>query len=163
MNYRNYTCETGESDFRDFASWWENNLPAYLIVYCNEGYAELSVHFVPYIFSKGMMAIISFDMFPSFSGISDNFKVSYCLFDRNFGDEIFYNIPAEFLDISYKHPIAKVNDDELNDWIGILLKTGAKKEMPYKKYCYIIYCNVYSCAAILFGELNMASFLRRIK
>lgn len=132
MDYKNYTCIYGASDFRNFSDWWKNNQPAYLIVYCNSGNAQLNAYFEPHTLSKGMMALISFDMFPSFSYISPDFNVSFCLFDREFGDQIFFGVPSDFFYIFYCHPIAMV-EDKLTDWFRMLFKTIEDNNIKYKK------------------------------
>lgn len=132
MNNKDYDCIVGESDFRDFSQWWEGYLPAYIVVYCKEGNAMLNLHFEPYSFSKGMMAIISYDMFPSISDISDDFNAAYCLFDRDFGDQIFYEIPSNHFDLFYWHPVAETNAI-LVEWLNILFKTHAETEYICRK------------------------------
>lgn len=112
-------CIIGESDMKDFTSWWESHLPAYLIVYCLKGEAELKLQFKTYKFREGMLAIIPPDMFPAFSSMTEPFNTFYCLMNRDFAEKSFYDIPNGFYDSFYASPILPMGD-AMSDWMKIL-------------------------------------------
>lgn len=116
----------------DFADMWESHLPAWIIIYCRQGEAEINLTFKPYTINKGMMAIISPDMFPSFGNISCDFDAFYCLMDRNFAEHAAYSLNAGFIDAMYIRPIIKVYD-KMNQWMTILYNVGKDEINPYRK------------------------------
>ena len=128
-----YTCcIIGESDMNDFIPWWESHLPAYLIVYCLKGEAELKLQFKTYHFRQGMMTIIPPDMFPSFSSRTESFKAFYCLMSRDFAEKSFYNIPNGFYDTFYAAPILPM-DNTIDNWMKILNDVYADHTNIYRQ------------------------------
>lgn len=114
-----YACLIGKSDMRDFTTWWEHHLPSWVMVYCYSGKAELTLLFKSHEFSKGMISLIAPDMYPSFSSISEDFKVFYCLMEITFADKSFYGVPSGFFDAIYVEPVLNASATA-NVWIELL-------------------------------------------
>ena len=102
-----------------FTPWWESHLPAYIIIYCREGEAELKLLFKNHILRKGMIAIISPDMYPSFTSRSETFTAFYCLTDRDFTEKSLYGVPNGFYDTIYVAPVLPV-EDSMDRWMDLL-------------------------------------------
>lgn len=117
-------CITGESNMKDFTSWWESHLPSYLIACCRSGEAELKLRFKAYRFQSGMWAIIPPDMFPSFSSMSESFNAFFCLVSRDFMDKSCYDLPYDFFNALYVEPILKANG-LLDAWMPLLSGVNA--------------------------------------
>lgn len=124
-------CIIGESDMKDFASWWESHLPAYIIVYCRKGEAELKLQFKKYTFRQGMMTIIPPDMFPAFITRSETFQAFYCLMSRDFAEKSFYDIPNGFYDTIYVAPVLPLGE-LMNIWLDLLQCVGGDTTNPYR-------------------------------
>lgn len=125
-------CIVGESDMRDFTSWWESHLPAYIIVYCLAGEAELKLQFKNYSFRKGTISFISPDMFPAFSAMTPQFSAFYCLMSRDFAEKAFYDIPSGFYDASYAAPTLPVGET-MNHWMELLNRTYEDKTNTFRQ------------------------------
>lgn len=102
-----------------FTPWWESHLPAYIIIYCLAGEAELKLQFRSHAFRQGMMAVIPPDMFPAFTSRSETFTAFYWLTDRDFAEKALYDIPNGFYDAIYKAPILPVGNS-MNVWLELL-------------------------------------------
>lgn len=126
-----HNCWIGESAMRDFTLWWEEHLPAWLLVYALEGSAELTLQFHTYSFRQGMAAIIAPDMFPDFGTLSPDFKAFYCLMDRPFAEQAFSNIPNRFFEAIYLQPILPI-DQQMKTWMALLQQTYTNERNSYR-------------------------------
>lgn len=127
-----HTCIIGESDLKDFTPWWESHLPAWLIVYCLRGEAELTLEFKPRPFRQGMMALIAPDMFPAFAGRSGDYRVFYCLVDRDSAESLLYDLPKNFFDAIYAEPVLTAGDG-LRHWTDILNTVYQEQTNAYRQ------------------------------
>lgn len=128
-------CIVGESDMRDFTSWWERHLPSWIVVYCREGEAELMLQFKPYAFKPGMMAIVPPDMFPAFTSLSGDFRAFYCLVGREVAEKAFYDIPNSFFDAIYTLPVLPVGNT-LDVWMELLMLVHGEGQNPYRQHVF---------------------------
>lgn len=104
---------------KGFTPWWEQHIPAWIIVYCYSGEAELTLLSRTYSFRQGMTAIIAYDMYPSFSSATNDFKTFYCLIETDFAEQSFYNMPYAFFEALYAEPLLYAGKT-MNEWTGIL-------------------------------------------
>lgn len=125
------TCKVGVSDLSGFKEWWEASMPAWLIIYCREGEAQLSLQFKPYSMVEGTLIIIAPDMFPSIVSSSEDFSVNYCLMNREFADKSFYNVPNAFFDFIYQRPMLPVGNT-MDLWMNVLQAVGADFDNSYR-------------------------------
>lgn len=125
-------CTIGQSDMKNFTSCWESNLPAWLIVYCLKGEAELTIQFKPHAFRQGMVAIIPLDMFPAFTSETVDFTTFYSLMDRDFAEKTFYGIPSSFYDAIYAEPILYIGDG-MGVWMNLLKAIYEDECNPYQQ------------------------------
>lgn len=123
-------CLIGESDMSGFTPWWESHLPAYIIIYCREGEAELKLLFKNHILRKGMIAIISPDMYPSFTSRSETFTAFYCLTDRDFTEKSLYGVPNGFYDTIYVAPVLPV-ENSMDRWMDLLKDFDENSMNPF--------------------------------
>lgn len=127
-----YVCLIGESDMKDFTPWWESHLPAWLVVCCLRGEAELMLEFKPYAFRQGMTAVVAPDMFPAFTARSEEFRVFYCLIDRESAESLFYDFPKNFFDALYAAPVVSTGET-MGRWADILSSVYEEKGNTYRK------------------------------
>lgn len=126
------TCLIGESDMADFTPWWESHLPAWLMLCCLEGEAELALEFKSRTFSRGMMAVIAPDMFPAFVGRSGDFRAFYCLVDRDSAEGLFHDFPKNFFDAIYAEPIVQVGE-AMGHWRSMLGDIYEERTNAYRQ------------------------------
>lgn len=125
-------CIIRESNLKEVASWWERHLPVWVLVYCLEGEAELSLLLKPYRFTPGMATVISADMFPVINSTSDDFKAFYFMLDRNLADKVLYDIPSGFFDAMYAQPILDIGEAAGN-WVALWKSVYENKENTYRQ------------------------------
>lgn len=131
LSYMESYCIIGESDMKDFTPWWESHLPAYIIVYCLHGEAELKLQFRNHTFRQGMATIIPPDMFPVFTSRSETFLAFYCLMSRDFAEKSFFDMPSGFYDAIYVAPILP-SKETMDRWITLLQGVGEDLTHPYR-------------------------------
>lgn len=124
-------CLIGESDMKDFTPWWESHAPAYVVIYCREGEAELRLLFRSHAFRRGMMAIIPPDMFPAFVSRSGTFKAFYWLMGRDFAEKALYDIPGSLYDAIYAMPILPVGNT-MDVWMDLLQQVSNDHTDTYR-------------------------------
>lgn len=124
-------CIVGKSDMKDFTSWWESLLPSWIIIYCAKGEAALTLEFKDYAFKQGMMAFVSFDMFPSFISMTDDFSAFYCLLGKDFAENAFYDTPADFYNAIYLKPLLPVGTT-MDTWMELLCSAYNDVANPYR-------------------------------
>lgn len=129
MEYTN--CLIGESDMKDFTPWWESHLPAYIVVYCREGEAELKLQFKNYTFRKGMITLIPPDMFPAFTLRSKTFRTFYCLMSRDFAEKSLYDVPNGFYDALYAAPLLP-SEGKMDVWIDVFRHIDTAPNHSYR-------------------------------
>lgn len=154
------TCLIGESDMKDFTPWWESHLPSWIIIYCLEGEAELSLLFKPYVFRRGMAAIISPDMYPSFISATGGFRVFYCLLDGGFAEKVFYNLPYEFFDAMYMEPLLPPANG-MGLWADMLGKVYGDKANAHRQD--ILADLLHALALDYFHKWDMCFGMKRLK
>lgn len=125
-------CIIGESDMKDFTSWWESHLPACIIVYCRTGEAELRLQFKSHPFRQGMVTFISPDMYPDFVSMTEDFSVFYCLMNRDFAEKSAYNVPNTFFDSLYVQPMLYIGEF-MEVWIKLLESVYADCSNPHRQ------------------------------
>lgn len=124
--------EVGRTDLREFGRWWEEWLPSWLLLRCERGEAVLSLQFRPYRLTAGMMTIVAPDMFPSVGWASDDFCARYCVGERDFADEVLYDVPKEFFDAIYVAPLLAVGE-ALDPWFDMLDRVaGEAGDNPWR-------------------------------
>lgn len=126
------TCLIGESNMSDFTPWWESHHPAWIIVYCLDGEAELTLEFKPRAFRQGMIAIIAPDMFPSFGARSENFNSFYCLVDRDSAENLFHDFPKHFFNAIYAEPVVPAGRS-MDRWMDMLNAIGGEQANKHRQ------------------------------
>lgn len=117
---------------KGFTPWWEQHLPAWIIVYCYSGEAELTLLSKTYGLRQGMTAIIAYDMYPSFASATNDFKTFYCLIETDFAEKSFYDMPYAFFEALYAEPVLYASET-MNEWTGIFNAVSEKNENPYRQ------------------------------
>lgn len=93
--------------------------PVWIIVYCLEGSAELSLMSETHRLNRGDGAIITIDMFPAIFNRTPDFRVFFMIIDRNFADNASYNAPNAFFDAIYVRPVLNMGDMGM-PWIKLI-------------------------------------------
>lgn len=127
----NDTFIIGESDLNGLTQLWETYFPAWIIIYCTEGEAEISLQFRQHQLAKGDMAIIMPDMFPSFALRSEKFKSLYCIIGKDLAEQASFGISYELFDNIYIKPVIPT-DSKMDVWINILQHVYETTGNPYR-------------------------------
>lgn len=125
-----HICELGESSLRELDTIRETMPPVWIVTYCFEGSADLTVWSNRFQLTKGSGTIITNDMFPSVTNRTDDFLAFYMIFDRSFAENASYGVPNAFFDAVYIEPVLKIDDMAL-PWLR-LIKSVADTDAGYR-------------------------------
>lgn len=113
-----FTCLVGETDLKDFTSLWEGHQPSNLILFALAGRAELKLPFATCTLVPRRVLIVAPDMFPHVVAATSDFRAFFVLCDRDFSDDVLYDVPDRFYDSLYVEPSIEMAAD-MPAWINL--------------------------------------------
>lgn len=133
MNSTNdYIFMAGEVALAGCGQWWRTHIGEYMVVYCTDGQATLTLMSRQYGIKKGDMLIIAPDMFPSQVASTADFCIEYCIFDSQTADKASFDVPKEFFDCTYAEPVFSYFEG-IRSWMALLMQVAGDAEATYRK------------------------------
>ena len=95
---------TGESNMEEYKSY-PLKLPYLAVFICMEGRAVVKVNFKNYLLDLNDILVLSEDSITVFLRTSKDFRLFYCLIDKNLASEIAYNLPNHLFTFLWESPL----------------------------------------------------------
>lgn len=111
---------TGESNMEEYKSY-PLKLPYLAVFICMEGRAVVKVNFKNYLLDLNDILVLSEDSITVFLRTSKDFRLFYCLIDKNLASEIAYNLPNHLFTFLWESPLCVPIEMEvplLKMWLG---------------------------------------------
>lgn len=122
----------GQRTGADSPDWWRCQKDCYAYVFCLQGSSEFSIMSRTRVLKAGSVAVLAPDMFPWQKSASDDFLVTYCLFDSRLADESVSDVPMEFFECVYAEPTLPYFEG-IDVWRAMFGNVGCDSENPYRK------------------------------
>lgn len=122
----------GQRTGADSPEWWRGQRDCYLYVFCQQGSAELSIMSKPQVLKAGSLTVIAPDMFPWQKSASDDFLMTYCLFDSRLADQSVSDVPMEYFECVYAEPTLP-SFEGFDVWRTMFENVSRDAENPYRK------------------------------
>ena len=132
MDLVNYTCHVGVTYLRNFDEWWKEHFPCFMLLICRKGTARLNIHCEQMDITPGCAILLSYDMFPTFKDVSDDFIAQYCVVNRDFAEGVFIGPVGDRFDIFYWNPVARV-DLNLDMWLEVVAEVCSTPPEEYHR------------------------------
>ncbi len=135
LNTGREQCVIGESDMRQWSN--QGQLPSFcMILFCLQGEAKCSFQFTPYTLKKGSLAIVPSYTYPSFSYLSEDFRMFYCFLTDKLYHEVTYGMPSDFYDMAYDYTVVDFPSDiisYMDEWTLMLKRVYADRKNIYRQ------------------------------
>lgn len=127
-----YIFTTGRRTGADSAEWWREHQDSYVYLFCLQGSIVLNLLSKPYEVRAGDVAVLAPDMFPWQKSVSDDFQMTYCLFDSRLADMSVSDVPLEYFECVYAEPVLP-HFEGFDLWLTMFNNVAADAENPYRK------------------------------